>query len=127
MIVSTHFGDLQTSQAAKDEAADLMRQVTTRFHSRIREVAFNIRNVNGPKGGVDKHCRCVVYLKGMPAVIIEDADENYRTLLYRVADRLSYTLGKRMDRSKRMVRSRRARQKSIRLGGQQMFDHALTA
>ena len=62
----------------------------------------------------------------MPAVIIEDADDNYRTLLHRVADRLSYTLSKRMDRTKKLVRSRRARQKSIRLSGQPVFDHAMT-
>jgi putative sigma-54 modulation protein len=31
-----------------------------------------IDDVNGPKGGKDKHCRVVIYSKGMPDIVITD-------------------------------------------------------
>lgn len=98
MQLSIHFGNLDPAASVRDDVADLMRSAVEKFDSRIRRISVSVRDVNGPKGGEDKQCRCVVHLKRMRPIVVEDAGENYRKLLNQVADRVSYTLSQRMDR-----------------------------
>jgi len=106
MILSTHFGNLETAQSVKDDFAALMLSAVERFQSRIRKVSVSIRDINGPKGGVDKQCRCVVHLKRMAPIVIEDADDNYRSLVNRVAERVAFTLSQRIDKIQTTNRTR---------------------
>ena len=110
MMLSTHFGNLKPSRTAKDDFADLILSAVERFQSRIRFVNISVRDINGPKGGIDKQCRCVVHLKRMAPIVIEDTDDNVRNLFNRVADRVAYTLCKRIDKVKKGGRSRTSRE-----------------
>jgi ribosome-associated translation inhibitor RaiA len=98
MQLSIHFGNLEPAASVRDDVAELIRSAVDKFDSRIRRISVSIRDVNGPKGGEDKQCRCVVHLKRMRPIVIQDAGENYRKLVNQVADRVSYTLSQRMDR-----------------------------
>ncbi|MGB7323779.1 MAG: hypothetical protein WBD31_02835 [Rubripirellula sp.] len=107
MMLSTHFGNFELAPAVKQDVSDLMFGAVERFQNRIRKVQVTVRDVNGPKGGIDKQCRCVVHLKRMPSIVIEDADDNYGNLFHRVADRVSYTLSQKIDRMQKNGRSRK--------------------
>jgi len=98
MQISTHFGNLEPSASVKNDASELILSAVERFRSRIRKINVSIRDINGPRGGEDKQCRCVVHLKRMSPIVIEETGENYRSLLNRVSDRVSYTLSQRIDR-----------------------------
>lgn len=106
MMLSTHFGNLEPAQSVKDDFAELMLSSVERFRSRIRNVNVSVRDINGPKGGVDKQCRCVIHLKRMSPIVIEDKDDNLRNLVNRVAERVAYTLSQRIDKVRKGGRSR---------------------
>ncbi|WP_146453349.1 hypothetical protein [Rubripirellula tenax] len=107
MMLSTHFGNFKLAPSVKQDVSELMLGAVERFQNRIRKVQVTVRDVHGPKGGIDKQCRCVVHLKRMPSIVIEDADDNYGNLFHRVADRVSYTLSQKVDRVQKGSRSRK--------------------
>jgi hypothetical protein len=73
-----------------------------------------VEDVNGPRGGVDKQCRCVLHLRRMPPVVIQDKDESMNALIYRVANRAAYALSQRTDRrTKRVKQGRSARREPL--------------
>jgi ribosome-associated translation inhibitor RaiA len=45
-----------------------------KFSSSIERVSVRIKDVNGPRGGVDQLCRIKVVLHGMPSVVFENRD-----------------------------------------------------
>ncbi|MDV6034876.1 MAG: hypothetical protein F9B45_33250 [Phycisphaera sp. RhM] len=106
MKLSIHIGDTETSRSFQQYVSELIQDSVARFGSKIRSVNVSLRDINGPKGGVDKQCRCVVHLKRMAPIVIDDSDENYPRLLNRVVERVAYTLSQKMDRVQTGKRSR---------------------
>ncbi len=106
MMLSTHFGNLDFAPSARTQFADLMLSSVERFQSRIRKMNVSVRDINGPKGGIDKQCRCVIHLKRMSPIVIEDADDNLQNLVNRIADRVSYTLSQKIDKVRQGGRRR---------------------
>ena len=78
-----------------------------RFRHRMKQVCLYVEDVNGPRGGIDKQVRCVLHLRRMPPIVIQDQDESMAALIYRVANRASYSLSRKADRRKK--RSKRIR------------------
>ncbi|MCS7470066.1 hypothetical protein NZK35_25765 [Stieleria sp. ICT_E10.1] len=109
MKLSIHFGDFEPSRSFQQDVSDLIRNAVERFGSRVRSVNISLRDINGPKGGVDKQCRCVVHLKRMSPIVIDDSDESYRSLVNRVAERVAYRLNQKIDRVQKGRRSRQSR------------------
>lgn len=72
-----------------------------RFRNRVKSVQLYFEDVNGPKGGVDKECRCVLHLRKLPPVVIRDSDECWTTLVLRAANRAAYSVGKSVDRGRK--------------------------
>ncbi len=73
-----------------------------RFQHRIKQVQLYIEDVNGPRGGLDKHCRCVLHLRRTAPIVIRDCDHSIPAMIHRVADRASHALGRYAD--KRVLR-----------------------
>jgi len=67
---------------------------------RLQKVNAFISDLNGPKGGVDKHCRVVVHLKRQPSLVIEERDSELGSLIDRLIDRLGQTAARLRDRRK---------------------------
>ena len=57
---------------AKAEAATLRKD----FGSSIERVSVRVKDVNGPRGGVDQLCRIKVVMRGRPSVIFESRDSS---------------------------------------------------
>ncbi len=47
-----------------------------RFGSFIERVSVRVKDVNGPRGGVDQLCRIKVVMRGQPSVIFESRDSS---------------------------------------------------
>jgi hypothetical protein len=45
-----------------------------KFATSIERVSVRLRDVNGPRGGVDQACRIKVVLKNLPSVVFEKQD-----------------------------------------------------
>jgi ribosome-associated translation inhibitor RaiA len=49
-----------------------------KFASSVERVSVRVRDVNGPRGGVDQACRVKVVLSGLPSVVVEHQDASLR-------------------------------------------------
>ncbi len=107
MDLTVYFGNVKTVKNHPDDVSELMRESFERFQSYIRCVTVTFTDVNGPRGGVDKQCRCVLQLKRMAPIVIEDRDGSLVNLVSRVANRASQTLSQRVDRKQTSYRSRK--------------------
>lgn len=53
-----------------------LRRALRPFADRIQSVAVYLRDVNGPRGGIDKRIRVVVRLRGGRHVVVDGMDAN---------------------------------------------------
>jgi ribosome-associated translation inhibitor RaiA len=66
-----------------------LRFSLSRVAEHVRSVHVQLRDVNGPRGGVDKSCTVQIQLTQAPTVLVNDMDYDVLTLIDRVADRAS--------------------------------------
>lgn len=112
MDITVYFGDLKPAKVVQEDVASLMLESFERFRSYIRCVSVTVTDINGPKGGIDKQCRCVLQLKRMAPIVVQDRDDSFVTLLNRVANRAAHALSQKIDRKQTSYRSRGRRQPS---------------
>lgn len=68
----------------------------SRLTQHVREVEVHLRDLNGPRGGVDKRCRVLVHFERGPAVIVEDVDSELGELIDRTIARAARSAHKRV-------------------------------
>lgn len=76
-----------------------------RFADRIEDVTVRMRDLNGPRGGVDVHCQAEVRLVPRGRLIIQAVDELPEPAVSRVAERLGRRI--RMNLQMRQTMRRR--------------------
>jgi putative sigma-54 modulation protein len=107
MQMTVQFSDKSASRWVRENLATIVRSSIVKFQDRVQNVSLVIEDINGPKGGVDKECRCIVRLKRMKPIVIRDRDANVGSLVRRVAERASYALGQKIQETR--TKSRRGR------------------
>ena len=92
----------------------IRRRVRTLFrrYARVAErVTVRVRDVNGPRGGVDMVCRIKVVMKGLPSVVVERRTPHLKSAvssaLTAAAQAVSQTLRRRRMRPIRSTRRKR--------------------
>lgn len=98
MQFTVHFCGADRRDFGDHDYEGILLQSLRRFGHRVKRVCLYIEDINGPRGGEDKQCRCVLHLRRMQPVVIKDQDDNLTSLLYRVASRATYALSKHIDR-----------------------------
>ncbi len=63
-----------------------------------------LSDVNGPRGGVDKHCRFQIHLNGKKSVVVSETSENMYAAIARAARRVSTAVTRRVKRDQRFKR-----------------------
>lgn len=96
---------LPVSRRLTDHCRQKVEEALERFADRVQSVQVIVEDVNGPRGGADKHCRCMVKVPHLPLIVIRDQDRDVKAVLYRVSQRLAFTLSQKLD--KRFKRGRR--------------------
>jgi len=73
-----------------------------RFGPAIDHVTIRVGDVNGPRGGVDKHCQIVVKLRaaGGNPIAIDDNDEDLRAAVARASNRAGRTVARAVERKR---------------------------
>jgi ribosome-associated translation inhibitor RaiA len=61
---------------ASDYVQKKLCKKLARFVSFIERVSVRVKDVNGPRGGVDQLCRIKVVMRGQPSVIFESRDSS---------------------------------------------------
>lgn len=108
MDVEVYFGGFKPTQVVRQDVVDMLDDALRRYAKYVRCVSVNVTDVNGPKGGVDKQCRCVVHLKRMPSIVVQDSDASYGMLVNRVIDRVAFAVSERVDKLQTSFRTRRS-------------------
>jgi ribosomal subunit interface protein len=94
-IQARHF---TLTDALRSHAEHRLRLALTCCDDHIQRIVIRLSDINGPRGGVDKHCHIQVVLAGLPDVIIEDTEADMYVAINRAADRAGRTLVRRVNR-----------------------------
>ncbi|MFN7983118.1 MAG: HPF/RaiA family ribosome-associated protein [Vicinamibacterales bacterium] len=83
---------IRVSAGCPAPEGDLVRRrleyALSRFESRINTLSVRLKDLNGPRGGVDKHCQITIRLEHPSRVIVvEDVDAELEVAVSRAADR----------------------------------------
>lgn len=77
-----------------------LRFALSRFGQKIRQVAVQLLDLNGPRGGVDKQCRVTVTLSPSGKVMVGATDADLPTAIDRAADRLERSVIRALERAR---------------------------
>ena len=114
MNIAIHFSGGCRSEFGETDFEGILSNALSRFWHRLNKVSLYMEDVNGPRGGIDKHCRCVLQVRNMSPIVIQDTDENVSSLVHRVASRASHTLSRRAGRkTKRAQKVRTSRRRLL--------------
>lgn len=70
-----------------------------RHRDRIARVSVRLADINGPRGGIDKHCQIQITLFHLPEVLIEDVEGDMYQAISRAVDRASRLVARRIERA----------------------------
>jgi len=82
-----------------------------RFEVHIRSVTLRLSDLNGPKGGVDKHCKIMVTLRGGESIVAEVTDVEFEPVIHRAVDRIAGRVRRYLKASQTLSRSAAAARK----------------
>jgi putative sigma-54 modulation protein len=88
---------LKLSREDRDHIRQRLRQALTRFGSKAIGATLHIKDINGPRGGLDKDCHLVVELEDATTVV-HDRGFQVRALVDRAVHRAVHAIGKQLAR-----------------------------
>jgi len=69
-----------------------------RFAGRVRSLTVRLKDLNGPRGGVDKSCQIAVRLdRPRRTIVVEDVDAEPEAAIVRAAQRASRAVARAVD------------------------------
>jgi putative sigma-54 modulation protein len=90
-----------------------LKRSLDRLGDRITKVVVFLRDVNGPRGGVDKACRVLVKARGCIAAVALVVDPNWYAAVDRATSRVGLIVSREVD--KRRTDSRARQRKSAKV------------
>jgi len=67
----------------------------------IQAIKVTVDDINGPKGGKDKHCRVVIFSKGMPDIIVTDHKASVMSAVSFALSRAKTTLVRKVKKKQK--------------------------
>ncbi len=95
--------------ALREEALARVRFVLRRLGTVVPRAKVMFSDINGPRGGVDKHCLLEVKTDKAGVLVISSRASDWRTALDESLDRLVRALTRALQRQHRPVRGRAVR------------------
>ncbi len=107
MQIDIQARDFSLTEALREHAERRLRFALTCCDDHIHKIVMRLSDINGPRGGKDKHCHLQVVLAGLPDVVIEDIETDMYVAIDRATDRAGRTLVRKIDRQKSLQRQGR--------------------
>lgn len=104
MEISVRGRHLDLSEPLKAYAVRRLGFAADAFESRIHGIGVCVTDVNGPRGGVDKHCVIAVLLRPTGRVVVHAADGDAYSAIDRAAARVRAVLVRTVNRARRSRR-----------------------
>ncbi len=92
------------SDALRDHTENRLHAAMSCCKEYIRKVVIRLSDINGPRGGVDKHCLLQIVLIGLPDVVIEDTEADMYVAINRATERAGRTVIRKINRQKTLLR-----------------------
>lgn len=101
MLIRIQTQGLALTQAIQDYTEKRLAYALSHAQAHIQRVHVRLIDINGPRGGVDKRCQIDVRVKSMPAVVVEDVEDDLYLAIDRAVERIGRTLSRRLDKQRR--------------------------
>lgn len=98
MKIAIQTRDAELTDDLRERLAQGLAFALSQYQDRIRGVVVGLSDLNGPKGGIDKRCRVLVRLNGLPDIVVEETEADFSVAVDRAADRAKQTLIRRLRR-----------------------------
>lgn len=99
--------EIKVSERLHDHIERRVHFALERFAERIRKVRVQVRDLNGPRGGVDKSCQLVISLVPACTVVLETRGSNIYAAIDCLAGRAATSIVRRLKRTHGRGRSGR--------------------
>ena len=77
------------------------RRMFNKLYDQVKSIKVTLNDVNGPKGGKDKHCKVVIYTKGMSDIVITDNQISVMSAVNIALSRARLSLLKKIKRKQK--------------------------
>jgi ribosomal subunit interface protein len=103
MQIQINAGDVQHSDAIDNRIEEEIRSALQLFGEQVTRVEVHLRNLNGPRHGVDKRCVIEVRLAGFDPLAVEaDSDDLYQAV-HLAAGKLERAVKHKIERRKEHI------------------------
>ena len=106
MIISTSSHNILLSSELDAFVSATMHQALDRLSEDVLSIDVFLKDVNGPKGGVDKQVIVRLHLRNRRRLAIETLDENLHAAVRRSAKRAKTAVRRSLRKSRRIERFR---------------------
>ena len=106
MQIDLQAHDFLLTEGLRVHVEQRLRFALNRFQDRVARVAVRLSDVNGPRGGLDKHCHLQVRLRGLPDIVVRETQADLYVAVDRAAERTGRTLGRYLQRARGVFDSR---------------------
>ncbi|VAW67919.1 hypothetical protein MNBD_GAMMA08-853, partial [hydrothermal vent metagenome] len=106
MQIDIQARNLSMTQMMRKHAERRLRFALTRGSDHIQKIIMRLSDINGPRGGTDKHCHIQVVLAGLPDIVIEDTEVDIFVAINRAVERAGRTLVRKIQRHQSRLKQR---------------------
>jgi hypothetical protein len=91
-------------QAWRQQVEQRVRLVLRRLQGQVQQARISLRDINGPKGGVDKQCQITLTTEGHGQLVIVSKAEHAQGALNQALQRATHSLARLWQRKRRPAR-----------------------
>jgi putative sigma-54 modulation protein len=96
MQIDIRSSSLHLSNEHYERIANRARFAMARLGDQIRRIEVRLADINGPRGGIDKRCRVLVYLNRGEPMLVEAQGSQLAELIDRTFGRTGQAVRKRL-------------------------------
>jgi hypothetical protein len=97
------------TRALEKETRELLGRRLARFGPLVRGIEVSVKDINGPRGGVDTAARIRLSVAGRPPVFVEERATDAVRALSKAATSVTRAMSRDADKQRPVQRVRRAR------------------
>ena len=101
LIESSRSGE---PQAWRQQVEQRVRAVLHRLQGQVQQARISLRDINGPRGGVDKQCQIMLTTAGYGQLVIVSRADDAQGALNQALQRATHSLARLWQRKRRPAR-----------------------
>lgn len=100
MMIVVSFRGFEASDSLRKQIVRRVRLELDRFAADVSSVVVRLRDMNGPKGGVDKRCHVTVHGRSISPVRIDAVSSDARSALESAMERAARSVAREVERTR---------------------------